>query len=432
MNPTKIREYEIIAGPFSGSYGSVWIGRHGVLKWARALKHLHSHVQQDVIKQEATKLMQVKSPHVVQVYDFFTAEPLGDFLVMEYCPVGLDQHLRQRFAQTGGKLPYNEAREILEGVLRGLNDAHSADIVHGDIKPANVRFGVGATDQQLGLPKLSDFGAARHLRQAEPGIRGSTNWMAPELLAGTDATRLSDYFSYGILAYLVLSGRHPFFADDVSCLTSEEDNIANASFLPQALTSLRSDINPIVGEHVMVLLSRDPDLRQKSAQTLIAALAQPWSPPSPTPPAVQAPPSPIPGLTPEQLSELNAQYEHAKYSFFVAFDPRQAVDTLDSLLLEADWKQFVGKKIVVIADSWSLMGYIKNSWLLYDEAIEAATNGLTVHPDHVSALHVRGYALVHQSRYDEAKKDLERALAISTDPSKQRQISQLLHTIRAR
>lgn len=85
-----------------------------------------------------------------------------------------------------------------------------------------------------------------------------------------------------------------------------------------------------------------------------------------------------------------------------------------------------------IADAWSLLGYIKNSWQKYEEAIEAATNGLSVDPDHVNALHVRGYAFVQLSKYNEAQKDLERALEITTDPAKRRQISLLLHTVRAR
>jgi serine/threonine protein kinase len=434
----KIREYEIVAGPFSGTYGSVWIGHHDTLGWKRALKRLHGHVLPEVIKQEAQKLQAVKSPHVVQIHEFFNQEGWGELLVMEFCPVGLDQHLRHRFGQTQSRLPYNEAREILEGILKGLNDAHAADIVHGDIKPANVRFGVGANEQQLGLPKLSDFGAARHLRQATPAIKGSTNWMAPELLSGQEnPSKLTDYFSFGILAYLVLSGRHPFYANDPSCLTSEEDNIANPSFLATDLSTLRLDAPRPVTDHVMLLLSRDPNVREKSAHALTVALSQPWEPRSAAPvPGPVTPPAPPQEteleVSPADLSVISKAYEAARYDFFALYRPRDAVEKLEAMFGQVDWERFAGSDLALLADCWSLKGFIKNSSSYYKDAVDAATNGLKVSPDHVNSLHVRGYARIQLGEYEEATKDLERALELAVDPGKERQITQLLHTLRAR
>jgi serine/threonine-protein kinase len=234
MPQERIRDYEIVEGPFNGTYGSVKVGSHSVLGTRRAIKQLHAHVKPDMIREEALKQANVKSPYVVQIYDFFEGE---NAIVMEYCPVGLDRYLCNRLRQVNGKLPYEEAREVLYGILQGLNDAHAAGVIHGDIKPANVRFGAGETKDDLGLPKLSDFGAARRVREDVPGIRGSTNWMAPEVIEGGTPTEASDYFSFGILAYLMLSGQHPFFANDPSCLISEEDNITDGTFRPLSLGS---------------------------------------------------------------------------------------------------------------------------------------------------------------------------------------------------
>lgn len=101
----------------------------------------------------------------------------------------MDEYLIEGFEQTKGKgLPLDEAFPLLYQILQGLNDAHKADVIHGDIKPANVRFGEGATQNELGSPKLADFGAAIMLRQQSPALRGSTNWMAPEIIKGGDAT----------------------------------------------------------------------------------------------------------------------------------------------------------------------------------------------------------------------------------------------------
>ena len=219
MYPVELHDYKMIAGPFNGTYGSVWIGQHKDLGWKKAFKRLHAHVMPNIIEEEAKRLQAVKSPYVIQIHEFIREKSWGNVLAMEFCPRGLDEHLATRFEQTSGCIPYDEARDLLDGILRGLDDAHAAGIIHGDIKPANVRFGTGANEQQLGLPKLSDFGAARRMRE-EKGtiIKGSTNWMAPELLMGGEATQQSDYFSFGILAYLVFSGHHPFYAADPSCL----------------------------------------------------------------------------------------------------------------------------------------------------------------------------------------------------------------------
>ncbi len=136
---------------------------------------------------EAQKLQAVKSPYVVQIHEFFTEEGIGQVLVMEYCPVGLDKHLRQRFAQTNGHLPYNEAREILESVLSGLNDAHSVDIVHGDIKPANCRSLGARPDHRRRLPL-----SRRHRTRLHRSVSRSLRMSKPRM------KRRVNYFSFSI------------------------------------------------------------------------------------------------------------------------------------------------------------------------------------------------------------------------------------------
>jgi serine/threonine-protein kinase len=102
--------------------------------------------------------------------------------------------------------------------------------------------------------------------------------MAPETLDGGEATKDSDYFSFGVLAYLMLSGRHPYFADDPSCLTSEDDNIRSLTFRVPPLSTLRSDIPQKVADLVMELLSRDAKVRARAEQDLKAALSEKFEP----------------------------------------------------------------------------------------------------------------------------------------------------------
>lgn len=419
MGQLRIREYEIVDGPFSGTYGQVFIGRHMTMGWTRAIKRLHLHVKAETIREEAQKQKDVRSPYVVQILEFFEDPPA---IVMEYCPLGLDKFLKDRLGQTSRKIPYEEAREILHEVLQGLNDAHKSDVVHGDIKPANVRFGEDR------LAKLGDFGAARRLRQETPSLRGSTNWMAPEVLDGSEATRDSDYFSFGVLAYLVLTGRHPFFADDPSCLTSEEDNIRSLTFKVRDLSELRTDVPPKVAELVMELLSRDARVREKAEQALKAALSEQFEP-------EEAPPLSAPQLRqpkPEEISQIKNAYNTAREFFFVFFRPKDAVEVLDGFLRDFRWERFEGQRVAALADCWSLRSFINNSAAFFDDAVEAATNGLRIDNNHVNSLHARGYAYIQLGKYPEASRDLEKALDLAVEPRKRDQIVRLLETLKVR
>lgn len=438
----QIREYEIIEGPAVGTFGKTFIGRHRFLQKVWALKQLHSFVRPEVIKHEADTLKEVRSPYVVQIHDFFI-DRKKPTIVMEYCPRGLDSYLKERFEQTSGKIPYNEARQLLYAVLQGLNDAHKAGIIHGDIKPANVRFGEDKT------PKLGDFGAARYCKskdvdvekhdetesddiedipEAAVSLRGSTNWMAPELLRGECASEESDYFSFGVLAYLVLSGRHPFFANDPSCLTSEEDKIISQTFSPIHLRDLREDVPARVADLILELMS-EPSARKTAELSLKAALSEQIED-TVTPPGERI--AQIGGPTEDDINQIRNAYQRAKHSFFVLFRPKEAVDELTSFLQEFKWERFKGRHFSELADAWSLRAYINNSGGLFQEAINACENALTVDSKHVNSLHACGYAYLQMGRYDEAERDLSSALELADSSAKRAQIRRLLDTIRLR
>lgn len=421
------REYVVDSGPSNGSYGQVYVAHHEVLETRVAIKRLHPHIRSVVIREEALKQKTVRSPYVVQVLDYWNSRPPA--IVMEYCPVGLDSYLIERLAATKQRIPLEEAREILYGVLQGLNDAHRADIIHGDIKPANVRFGVAVAGDGLGLPKLGDFGAARRLREDTLTVRGSTNWMAPETIAGTPATKAADYFSYGILAYLLLTGRHPYFNDDPSCLWSEEDNISSRKFVPLPIRDLRSDIPNPWGDLVMALLSRDEEARVRGERELKTVLGEPQlaakEPLLPAPPATLQP-------TVDETAQISAAYDRARQLFFAGYRPDDAIQVLDELFEVIRWKRFEGQGATELADCWSLAGFVHNSRWDFANAVTAANNGLRVAGDHASSLHVRGYARIQLGEYEAAAEDLTRALEVSVDPQKRAQITKLLDTVRVR
>jgi serine/threonine-protein kinase len=101
---------------------------------------------------------------------------------------------------------------ILQPLAEALDYAHAHGIVHRDVKPSNVLIGEG------GRVVLADFGIARMTEaslavSAAGGMVGTPAYMSPEQVQGEPATPASDQYSFGIVAYEMLTGRRPFEAE---------------------------------------------------------------------------------------------------------------------------------------------------------------------------------------------------------------------------
>lgn len=133
------------------------------------------------------------------------------FLVQELLE---GQDLRQLIAD-GQRLPLAQCLGYLVEIARGLEHAHGAGVLHRDVKPANVRI------LPDGSIKLMDFGIAKVLG-ADTGLTGTgmtlgtVGYLAPEQLRSEELDERADIFSYGILAYELLSGQRPFRGSDFS------------------------------------------------------------------------------------------------------------------------------------------------------------------------------------------------------------------------
>ncbi|KAJ7834746.1 kinase-like domain-containing protein, partial [Mycena leptocephala] len=135
---------------------------------------------------------------------------------------------------------------LLLGVAEGLEYLHSSDVIHGDLKAVNVLI-----DGQ-GNPRLCDFGLSRMVEDRKvwdttsTGPKGTTRWMAPELLNGEvkSATPKSDVYSYGMTCLEILTSQVPFFnyrhegAVICAVLRQELPLIPNDLEIPAQLTSL--------------------------------------------------------------------------------------------------------------------------------------------------------------------------------------------------
>ncbi len=209
--------YRIMAEIDCGSFGCVYRAQHAFLPRNAAVKllhaaRLHSRDAHDKFLQEAQLLETLRHPHILPIYEFGIDDGLP-YLVTEYASGGsLRDLLRNRSPQP---LSINEAISIISQVGAALHYAHQQGVIHHDLKPENILF------NNRGDALLADFGIAIVLTTATleqvTEVNGTPAYMAPEQFQGK-ASRRSDQYSLGCIAYELVTGRKPFFAPDAISL----------------------------------------------------------------------------------------------------------------------------------------------------------------------------------------------------------------------
>ena len=243
-------QLEILELLGEGGMGAVYRARQRKLERLVALKILSRELSADPafaqrFLREAQALARLQHPNIVSLYDF--GEAAGTyFLVMEYAD-GLN--LRQILLR--GDLKPREALAIVPQICDGLQYAHEAGVIHRDIKPENVLV------DRNGRVKITDFGLAKILGQAGPGVTltgtgqvmGTPQYMAPEQLASSrDVDHRADIYSLGVVFYELLTGHLPRGRFD--------------------LPSRRIAIDVRLDDVVLRALEQEPDLRYQQASEL--------------------------------------------------------------------------------------------------------------------------------------------------------------------
>jgi WD40 repeat protein/tRNA A-37 threonylcarbamoyl transferase component Bud32 len=152
---------------------------------------------------EADATAKLQHPHIVQIYAAGFHDGLP-FLALEFMGGG---SLAQRLG--GTPQPAQESAALVEVLARAAHHAHRQGIVHRDLKPANVLF------TQDGLPKIADFGLAKHERPdltATGAVLGTPSYMAPEQATGDNPSvgPAADVYALGAILYELLTGHPPF------------------------------------------------------------------------------------------------------------------------------------------------------------------------------------------------------------------------------
>jgi serine/threonine protein kinase len=201
----------------AGGMGSVWLAYDLSLDTKCAIKLVDDDKAKSEevrvrFQREAKAAAQIRSPHVVDVFDHgeWSGVP---YIAMEF----LDgEDLGQRL-QRVGRLDPGSTYRVISHVARALTRAHAVGIVHRDLKPENV-FLVRGDDEEIA--KVLDFGIAKHDayslqdKATKTGsFLGTPYYVSPEQARGKSTDYRSDLWSLGVIAFECLTGRPPFQAD---------------------------------------------------------------------------------------------------------------------------------------------------------------------------------------------------------------------------
>jgi serine/threonine-protein kinase len=217
MTGRKLKNYQIEELLGEGGMGVVYRAKDVNLNRMVALKMLHPDMlhQPDLLrrfKNEAHVTARLTHPNIATLYNFFSEDDLH-CLVMEY----VKGKTLAEILQVHKRLPSGECIRILMQLMEGLEEAHSNEILHRDIKPGNIMI------NQSGYVKLMDFGVARFESSARitrmNRVIGTLEYMAPELLTGGKPNIQADLYSVGVVAFEMYTGKLPFEADQDGELT---------------------------------------------------------------------------------------------------------------------------------------------------------------------------------------------------------------------
>lgn len=206
--PSELPGFEMLGSLGRGGMGEVFRAQQLSLGREVAVKFLRADLPSagwmpERFENEARTMAALRHPNLVTVHDCVRLDNGSVAIVMELVDGG---SLRRHLA--AGGLPLAQALAWARDIAEGLRAAHSAGIVHRDVKPENVLIDTAER------ARVTDFGMAfsisesARLTQTGAAI-GTVGYMAPEQLRGEPADARADVFSFGVLLYEMLTGRLP-------------------------------------------------------------------------------------------------------------------------------------------------------------------------------------------------------------------------------
>jgi serine/threonine-protein kinase len=290
-HPAKVGKYEIQGVLGRGGMGAVYRGFDPAISRSVAVKTIaKSSLDEGELqhllarfRHEAQAVGRLAHPGIVQIYDYGEDDELA-YIVMELVNgKTLHEHLLQH-----ASYDLREIGEIIRQLLEGLGHAHSAGVVHRDVKPSNMML------NNDGRIKISDFGIA-HTESSDltqhGDVLGTPHYMAPEQFLGLAIGVPADLYAVGVIAYDLLTGTKPFVGTTATVM----QQVLNQR--PADPSSLNPKLSPLMDQVLQKALAKKSEERFQSApefaqafrQAIEASLGVSTPTPAPAPAAALAP-----------------------------------------------------------------------------------------------------------------------------------------------
>jgi serine/threonine-protein kinase len=220
--------YRIVSRIGIGGMGAVYRAEHTMMRRDLAIKVLLPELggKEEFARRferEAESASRLDHPNIITVTDFGHTADGSLFLVMEFLA---GESLTRAISR--GPMPPARALGIIRQVLRALDHAHAAGVVHRDLKPDNIML--VERDGQPDVVKILDFGIAKVTeplsgktgKDGRPGealtqagvIFGTPEYLSPEQALGEPVDARADIYAAGVILYEMLAGRRPFESED--------------------------------------------------------------------------------------------------------------------------------------------------------------------------------------------------------------------------
>ncbi len=267
----------------AGGMGEVWIASHRMLARSAAVKFIKQEVIAGMDAGEIQKLNQrfehevqatatLQSPHTVDIYDYGVTPDGTFYYVMELLD-GIDMEtLVKRF----GPIQPERVVYLLVQACHSLHEAHCRQLIHRDVKPANLFVCDYGEDRDF--VKVLDFGLVKHDKAGdetdpkltrEGAITGTPAYMYPEAITGASPVDpRSDIYSMGCVAYWLLTGELVFTAKTPLAMLTEH---ASAAPIPPSQRS-ELGIPELLDDVVLACLAKSPGDRPHGADELARRL----------------------------------------------------------------------------------------------------------------------------------------------------------------
>lgn len=271
---TRISHYQLISLLGAGGMGEVYLADDVLLARRVAIKFLLPNSVGDDegrrrLVHEAQAAASLDHPNICSVHEVGHHGDLT-FIVMQYVE---GETLARRIARE--PMSILEVLAVAIPLADALAEAHAHGIVHRDLKPGNVIV------TPRGQVKLMDFGLAKSLPQADVredtptrsrfstagAVIGTMPYMSPEQTKGRAVDVRTDVFSFGIVLYEMITGRHPFMRDNAAEIAA-----AILTHTPPPITRAAPDAPPELQRIVSKGLSKDREERYQTVRDLLIDL----------------------------------------------------------------------------------------------------------------------------------------------------------------